>query len=127
MDAKLFWDLLDDICQLGEFIVGIETKGAESNIVGKFQVKYDGFENVLEKLDCKDHFHLAPQKIQTIRFGYCKVSTGGEDPCIDLINVDGQVCLRFFYYPYQASELKSIYEQFMSQHEPYRDFLTGEW
>jgi len=127
MDAKLFWQLLEDVCELGEFIAAIETKGAEINIVGRFQVAYDGFENVLEKQDCKDHFHLASEKIQAIRFAYCKVSTGGEDPCIELINVDGQVCLRLFYYPYQDRVLKLKYEQFMAQHQTYREVLTGEW
>ena len=127
MDTKLFWQLIEDICQLGEFIAGTETNGAESNIVGKFQVAYDGFENVLEKQDCKDHFHLAPQKIQMIRFGYCKVSTGGEDPCIELINMDGQVCLRLFYYPFQTRELKPKYEEYMAQHRAFRNVLTGEW
>ena len=127
MDTKLFWDLLDDICQLGEFVAGMETKGAEINIVGTFQVAYDGFENVLETQDCKDHFHLIPEKIQTIHFGYCEVSTGGEDPCIELINVDGQVCLRLFYYPYQANKLKPMYEQFMAQHQSCKDVVNGEW
>ena len=127
MDANLFWQLLEDICQLGEFIAGIETKGAESNIVGRFQVAYDGFENVLEKQDCKDHFHLIPENIQTIHFGYCEVTTGGVDPCIELVNVDSEVCLRLFYYPYQASDLKPKYEQFMAQHQLYKDVLTGEW
>ena len=127
MDAKLFWQLLEDVCELGEFIAAIETKGAEINIVGRFQVAHDGFENVLEKQDCKDHFHLIPEKIQAIHFGYRDVTTGGADPCIELINVDGQVCLKLFYYPFQASELKPMYEQFMEQHKQERDLLTGEW
>jgi hypothetical protein len=127
MDAKLFWQLLEDVCQLGEFIAAIETKGAEINIVGRFQVAYDGFENVLEKQDCKDHFHLAPEKIQAIRFGYHDVSTGRLDPCIELINVDSQVCLILMYYPYQVSELKLKHEQFMAQHQACENVLTGEW
>ena len=127
MDAELFWDLLKDVCQLGEYIVGIETKGAESNIVGRFQVAFGGHEMVLEKQECKDHFHLAPEKIQAICFGYQEVTTGGSDPCIELINVDGQVCLRLFYYPYQASELKPMYEQFMAQHQSCKDVVNGEW
>ena len=127
MDAKLFWQLIEDICQLGEFIASIEIKGAAIDIVGTFQVTHDGFENVLEKQDCQDHFHLAPKNVQRIHFGYCEVSTGGMDPYIELINVDGQVCLKLFYYPFQAGELKPRYEQFMAQHQPYKDVLTGEW
>ena len=127
MDAKLFWDLLEDVSQLGEFIASIEIKGAAIDIVGTFQVVHDGIEMVLEKQECKDHFHLTPEQIQAIHFGYCKVSTGGMDPCIELINEDGQVCLRLFYYPYRASELKPMYEQFMAQHQTYSDVLRGEW
>jgi len=127
MDTKLFWQLLEDVCQLGEFIAAIETKGAEINIVGRFQVAHDGFEMVLEKQDCKDHFHLSAENIQAIHFGYCEVTTGGADPCIELINLDGQVCLRLFYYPYRAEELKTKHEQFMSHHRPFADVLRGEW
>jgi hypothetical protein len=127
MDAKLFWQLMSDICLLGDFIAAIETKGAEINIVGRFQVVHDGFEMVLEKQDCKDHFHIAPEKIQAIDFGYCKNAIGVIEPCIELINFDGQVCLILIYYPYQDKELKPMYEQFMAQHKPYRDVLRGEW
>ena len=127
MDTKLFWQLLEDICQLGGFIAGMETKGAEINIVGTFQVAYDGLEHVLEKQDCKDHFHLAPENIQAIRFGYHEVTTGGLDPCVELINVDAQVCLILMYYPYQVSELKPKYAQFMRQHKDSLEVLTGEW
>ena len=127
MEANLCWQLLEDVCQLGEFIAGLETEGAAINIVGTFRVVDDGFELVLEKQDCKDHFHLAPEKIRAIRFGYCKVSTGAENPCLELINVDDQVCLILMYYPYQVSELVPKYEQFMAQHELYKNVLTGEW
>ena len=127
MDATTFWKLIEDVCQLGEFIAAIETIGAEINIIGRFQVAHDGFENVLEKQDCKDHFHLTPEKIQAIHFGYCDVTTGGADPCIELINVDDQVCLRLFYYPYQDTELTPKAEQFMAQHQAFKDVLTGEW
>ena len=119
--------MLEDICQFGEFIASIEIPGAAIDIVGTFRVIHDGIELVLEKHDCGDHFHLSPEKIQAIHFGYCEVSTGGEDPCIELINVDGQACLRLFYYPYQDKELKPKYEQFMEQHQPYKNYLTGEW
>jgi len=127
MEANLCWQLLEDVCQLGEFIAGLETEGAAINIVGTFRVVDDGFELVLEKQDCKDHFHLTPEKIQAIHFGYCGVSTSGKDPCIELINMDDQVCLILMYYPYQVSELVPKYEQFMAQHELYKNVLTGEW
>lgn len=130
MDAKLFWQLMGDVCQLGEFIAATGIKGAESNIRGTFRMGYDGSKHpvqVLERQDCHDHIHFTPEEIQVIRFGYCRLSSGREDPCIELINMDGQVCLRLFYYPYQVSELKPKYEQFMEQHQPYKNYLTGEW
>jgi hypothetical protein len=126
METKLFWKLMEDICQLGEFIAGIETNGAEINIVGTFRVFHDGIELVLENQDCGDHFHLAAERIKAIHFGYYDVTTGEQDPCIELVNVDDQVCMRLFYYPYQEKELKPKYEQFVGQHEPYGDYPTGE-
>jgi hypothetical protein len=127
MDSNLFWQLMGDICKLGEFIAAMETNGAEINIVGTFRVIHDGIELVLERQDCGDHFHLVPEIIKAIHFGYCEVTSGGKDPCIELINVNGEACLRLFYYPYEDKELKPKHEKFMQQHHLYRDYLTGEW
>jgi len=127
MDTKLFWQLLEDVCQLGEFIAAMETNGAEINIVGSFRVIHDGIELVLEKQGCGDHFHLAAEKIQAIRFGYCKNDIGVIEPCLELVNLDGRACLILVHYPYQERELKPKYEQFMKQHQSYGDYLTGEW
>lgn len=127
MDPKLFWQLLEDICQLGDFVTGIEAKGAEINLVGTFQVAFDGHEQVLEKRGCGDHFHLAPEKIRAIHFGYHEVATGGEDPSIELINVDGEACLILMYYPYQRAELEPKCREFMEEHEAHKDLLTGKW
>jgi hypothetical protein len=127
MDAKLFWQLMEDVCQLGEFIAAMETNGAETNIVGTFRVIHDGIEFVLEKQDCGDHFHLAPEKIRAIHFGYSSNAIAVIEPCLQLINLDEQVCLIFIYYPYEEKELKPKFKQFMEQHQLYRDYLTGEW
>ncbi len=127
MDQSLFWQLLEDVCQLGEFIAAIETQGAEINIVGTFGVVHDGIEMVLEKQDCKDHFHITPEKIQAIHFGYCKNAIGVIEPCLELINLDSQVCLTLVYYRYQDQELRPKYEQFIARHQAYREVLTGEW
>lgn len=105
----------------------METNGAEINVVGTFRVIHDGIELVLEKQGCGDHFHLASEKIQAIRFGYCKNDIGAIEPCLELINLDGQVCLILVHYPYQAEELKPKHKRFMEHHQSYRDYLTGEW
>jgi hypothetical protein len=89
--------------------------------------KSDGLELVLEKQECGDHLHLTPEQIQAIKFGYCDVTTGGKDPCIELVNLEGQICLRLFYYSYLSSELKLKWEQFREQHPLYQDLLTGQW
>jgi hypothetical protein len=70
---------------------------------------------------------LAPQQIQAIRFGYCKNAIEVIEPCVELIDLDGQVCLTLVYYPYQESEIKPKYEQFMAEHEAHKGILTGEW
>jgi len=36
MDAKLFWQLPEDVCQLGEFIAAIESKALKSILLEGF-------------------------------------------------------------------------------------------
>jgi hypothetical protein len=130
MDTKLFWQLLEDVCQLGEFIAAIEIKGASIDIVGTLRVVYDGpeyLDTVLERQDCHDHIHITPEHIQAIHFGFCKNTIGVIEPCLELINLDGQACLTLVYYPYQESELKPKYKQFMAQHQSCKDVVNGEW
>jgi hypothetical protein len=55
MDARLFWQLIADICKLGEFIATAGMRGVSTNIVGKFKVGTDGSETVIERTDCDDH------------------------------------------------------------------------
>jgi hypothetical protein len=127
MDPKTFWQLLADVSNIGEFVVGIDTRGVEINLAGKFQVAYDGFEMVLEKQDCKDHFHVAAEQIQAFHFGYFRVTTGHDEPCIELINMEGQVALRLFYYPYESGLLNPLWEEFVQRHKNAEELLTGQW
>ena len=127
MDPKAFWQLLKDVTNIGEFVVGTDALGVEINLAGKFEVAYDGIEMVLEKQDCKDHFHIAAEQIQAFHFGYFRVTTGDDDPCIELIHVEGQVALRLFYYPYESDQLNPLWEEFMQRHKNNEEFLTGRW
>ena len=127
MEPKTFWQLLEDVSNIGEFVVGIEMSGVEINLAGKLQVAYDGLEMVLEKQDCKDHFHIAAEQIRALQFGYFRVTTGDDDPCIELIHVEGQVALRLFYYPYESSQLNPLWVEFVQRHQNDEEFLTGQW
>jgi hypothetical protein len=130
MDEKSFWKVMEDVCRLGEFIAGIGSTAASIDIVGSLQVAYPGpeyLDTVLEKQDCHDHIHITPEQIKAIRFGYCKNAIEVIEPCIELINLDGQVCLTLVHYPYQQIELKPKYEQFMAEHQAHKEMLAGEW
>jgi hypothetical protein len=123
MDAELFWRLIADICKLGEFIAATGTGGASANIVGKFQVGHDGFENVIQRTCCDDHIHCHPDRIAAFKFGYCDIGYGAE-PCLELINQESQVCLKFYY---RGSDAEHKYRQFVERHRRHENLFAGEW
>ena len=123
MDAGLFWRLISDVCKLGEFIASTGTGGASANIVGKLQVGYDGSEMVIQRTGCDDHIHCQPDQIAGFKFGHCDIGYGAE-PCLELINQENQVCLKFYY---QGSEAERKYRQFVERHRRYGKLFAGEW
>jgi len=123
MDAGLFWLLIDDVCKLGEFIAATGAGGVSANIVGKFQVGYDGSESVIQRTGCDDHIHCHPDQITAFKFGYCDIGYGAE-PCLELINQESQVCLKFYY---RGGDAGIKYRQFMERHRRYERLFAGEW
>jgi hypothetical protein len=123
MDAGLFWELIADICKLGEFIATTGTGGVSANMVGKLQVGYDGSETVIQRTCCDDHIHCHPDQITAFRFGYCDLGYGGE-PCVELINQDNQICLRFYY---RGTDAIPKFSQFFERHRRHINLFVGEW
>jgi hypothetical protein len=123
MDAGLFWRLIEDICKLGEFIATTGTGGASANIVGNFQVGYDGREAVIQRTGCDDHIHCHPAQIASFKFVYCDIGYGAE-PCVELINEGGQACLKFYY---RGSDAGHKYRQFVERHWRHENLFAGEW
>lgn len=123
MDDGLFWRLIADICKIGEFIATTGTGGVSVNLVGRFQVGYDGREAVIQRVGCDDHIHCRPDQIVAFRFGYCDIGYGAE-PCLELINRDGQACLRLYY---RGSDAESKYKQFIEKRRLYKSLFVGEW
>lgn len=123
MNAETFWLLMADICRLGEFIVATGVSGASANIVGEFRVSHDGVENIIEKKECGDHVHLYGDQIKTFKFGYRDAGYGAE-PCLELINLGGQVCLRLYF---RGTGAKENYNQFIEKHNQHRELFSGEW
>jgi hypothetical protein len=123
MEDKLFWRVVADICQIGEFIAATGADGASANIVGEFRVSYDGSENVIEKKECHDHVHLYPAQIKAFHFSYRDVGYGAE-PCLELTNLHDQVSLRLYY---RGRDAKQKYQQFVEQHQDCHHLFTGEW
>jgi hypothetical protein len=123
MDAGLFWQLVADICKLGEFIASTGTGGVSANIVGRFQVGYDGSESVIQRTGCDDHIHCRPDQISAFKFGYSDMGHGSE-PCVELLNKDSQVCLRFYYC---GGDAVYKYRQFVERHRRHESLFAGEW
>jgi hypothetical protein len=123
MEAGLFWRLISDVCKLGEFIAATGTNGASANIVGKFQVGYDGSESVIQSTGCDDHIHCRPDQIATFKFGYCDIGYGAE-PCLELVNQENQVCLKFYY---RGNDAGCKYRQFIERNRICENLLAGEW
>jgi hypothetical protein len=123
MDAGLFWELIADICKLGEFIATTGTGGASASIVGNFQVGYDGREAVIQSTDCDDHIHCHPAQIALFKFSYCDLGYGAE-PCVELINDGGQVCLNFYY---RGSEAVPKFRQIFERYRRHTNLFVGEW
>ena len=123
MDAELFWQLVADICKLGEFIASTGTGGVSANIVGRFHVGYDGSESVIQRTGCDDHIHCHPDQILAFKFCYCDIGYGAE-PCLELINQESQVCLRFYY---RGGDAMRKYKQFVERHRRHENLFAGEW
>lgn len=122
VDEKTFWQILEKICTIGNFIVATGKDGASANLKGKFNVGWDGHEKVIEN-SSHDHVHLYPEKI--IRFNFTYINAGyGDEPCIEIINVKDEAALRLFY---QGGNAPEKYNSIVQSFPDSKTLFSGTW
>jgi hypothetical protein len=122
MNETIFWDIMDKICQMGDFIVATGKDGASANIKGKFLVGLDGKEKVIENIH-HDHIHLYPDMLSKFNFTYMNVGYGDE-PCIEIINKKNEAALRLFYF---GDSNKEKFKKLLLDFNDYKHLITGQW
>ncbi|MDQ3684619.1 MAG: hypothetical protein M3430_03345 [Acidobacteriota bacterium] len=124
MEATLFWNLLEDACEMGKFIVAVPNGAASANIVGKMELGRDGGEKVLQKRNRPNcHVHFKPEMIAEFSFVHLDVGHGKE-PCLELRSTEGQPVVRLYYKGRRAA---GRYDRFMRKNAAHETFITGSW
>lgn len=83
MREAIFWDLLAQICDMGEFVVTTYSGTAAADIAGRLRVGTAGGETVLENPGCGCHVHIYFYDEPRVSFTYRDVGNGPE-PCVDI-------------------------------------------
>ncbi len=124
MDATIFWDLLEQACEMGKFVAAVPNSAASANIVGKLRLGKDGDERVLQKKKHPEcHVHFRPEQIAEFAFVY--LNTGfGTEPCLEVRSTAGVPVLRLYY---QGKKVERRYDEFMRNNSPHEALITGSW
>jgi hypothetical protein len=110
-----------DLAALGPFICAVPSEGGGSaNLLGEFEVRHDGRENVFHVKDNNDHVHLKPEHFVKLSFGYFDVGYGDE-PLITVMGEFGKPMMKLYY---NGSNHREKFQAFKAKHEP---LIEGEW
>lgn len=123
MEYDNFWSLMADVAALGSFICAVPSEGGSANILGEFEVRSDGRENVFQVKSNKDHVHLDHNRFSKLSFGYFNVGYGDE-PLITLLNENGKPMMKLYY---TGDDAKRKYSAFVQEHSSIQDMIEGEW
>ncbi|MDQ3649760.1 MAG: hypothetical protein M3458_05655 [Acidobacteriota bacterium] len=124
MEDKVFWDLLEDACEMGKFIVAVPNSAASANIVGKIELGRDGNERVLQKRN-RPNYHVHFKLEMISEFAFVHLDTGhGLEPCLEVRSTEGQPVLRLYYKGKRAT---GRYDKFMGKNSEHAAFVNGSW
>ena len=123
MEETLFWKLLQEIVEMGDFVVAVSSNSASANIVGRMKIGDNGGEKVLEKEKCHCHIHLYPEKISSFSFTYRDVGYGAE-PCCEFLTTEQQVALRLYYH---GRDAEKKFKEFVDKNRDNIGVLKGSW
>lgn len=125
MNEEVFWTLIDEILDFGDFIIAIPNSGASANIVGKISIGKDGSEKVIEKDACHCHVYLQPEKIGS--FSFIFIDAGyGDEPCCELLTPQDEIVLRL-YLRGDMNLAKEKFAEFIGKFSEYTEVVKGGW
>jgi len=120
MEYEQFWSLISDIAAIGPFICAVPSEGGSANLIGEFEVRHDGRENVFHVKDNKDHVHLDPKHFVKLSFSYFDVGYGDEA----LVTVMGEYGNPMMKLYYTGDDPHEKYSAFAAKHA---SVIEGEW
>lgn len=121
MDYDSFWSLISDLAELGPFICAVPSEGGGSaNLLGEFEVRHDGRENVFHVKDNKDHVHLKPEHFVKLSFSYFDAGYGDE-PLVTVMGEFGKPMMKLYHIGGNARE---HFRTFAAKHT---QVIEGEW
>jgi len=120
MDYNSFWTLMTDLAAMGHFICAVPSEGGSANLLGEFEIRHDGRENVFHVKDNKDHVHLNQEKFVKLSFSYFDVGYGDEA----LVTVMGEFGKPMMKLYYTGGDPHEKYLAFAVKHP---EVIEGEW
>jgi hypothetical protein len=120
MSYDEFWEMMTTVASLGTYISAVGTEGGSANIIGSFEVRSDGRENVFQLTGSKDHVHLDHSRFAKLAFSYFNVGYGDE-PLLSLLNTDGGTMMKLYY---QGTDPAAKFNILLSN---YPDRISGNW
>lgn len=121
MEYEQFWTLVSDLAAIGPFICAVPSEGGGSaNLLGEFEVRHDGRENVFHVKDNKDHVHLNHEKFVKLSFSYFDVGYGDE-ALVTVMGEFGKPMMKLFY---NGDNPHGKYQAFAEKHAA---VIEGEW
>ena len=121
MQYDAFWRLISDLAAFGPFICAVPSEGGGSaNLLGEFEVRHDGRENVFHVKGNKDHVHLDHEKFVKLSFSYHDVGYGDE-ALVTVMGESGKVMMKLYY---NEDDPQEKYLAFVANHP---EHIQGEW
>jgi hypothetical protein len=123
MKEQIFWRLLGEITEMGDFIAAVPNGTASANIVGHLRPGRDGGEKVLEKEKCHCHIHLKPENVARFNFTYLDAGFGSE-PCVEVLTHKNEAILKLYYC---GGSVQRKFQNFTERNAGEAEFISGNW
>jgi hypothetical protein len=124
MEEPVFWELLGQICDMGDLVATTENNGASADVAGLLRTGYAGGETVLERPQCHCHVHVYLDNIAQLAFTYRDIGRGPE-PCLEVMSWENEPVVRLYYRG--GGDARAKYAEFARRNTRHADQWNGSW